>query len=84
VSDRLRITQPRYGPTAEQSARWLVCLPPPTTRMDPDSWPHDPAVAFARLRRVIRQLDGESEEESLILLSDLLCAAWGSLTAQNQ
>jgi hypothetical protein len=33
---------------------------------------------------VIRQLDGESEEESLILLSDLLCAAWGSLTAQNQ
>jgi hypothetical protein len=52
--------------------------------MDPDSWPSDPAVAFARLRRVIRQLDGESEEESLILLSDLLCAAWCSLTAQNQ
>ena len=51
--------------------------------MEPDSGPRDPAVAFARVQSLIRQLDGESEEESLILLSDLMCAAW-SVTAQNQ
>jgi hypothetical protein len=53
-------------------------------RMEPDSWPLDPAITFARVQAVIRQLDGESEGESLILLSDLMCAAWGRVTAQNQ
>jgi hypothetical protein len=52
--------------------------------MDPDSWPLDPAVAFARVRSLIRQLDRESEEETIMLLSDLMCAAWASVTAQNQ
>jgi hypothetical protein len=52
--------------------------------MDADSWPRDAATASARLRGVIRELDDASEEDSLELLSDLLCAAWGSVTAQNQ
>jgi hypothetical protein len=52
--------------------------------MDADSWPRDAATASERLRRLVREVDDSSEEETLALLSDLLCAAWGSVTAQNQ
>jgi len=52
--------------------------------MEPEGWPLDAAAACARLQDVIRRLDCESEDDSLELLSALLCAAWGTVTAQNQ
>lgn len=52
--------------------------------MEPDGQTPDRAATCARVRRVIDELDNTSEDDSLGLLSKLLCAAWGSLTAQNQ
>ncbi len=52
--------------------------------MEHDSGPPDAAATSERVRRVIDELDNTSEEDSLTLLSELLCAAWGSLAAQNQ
>lgn len=51
---------------------------------DADRFPPDAVEAAARVVRLIDRLEGESEEESLQLLSNLMCAAWGSILAQNQ
>jgi hypothetical protein len=52
--------------------------------MEAENWPPDTDASRQLLRAMIRQLDDESEDDSLLLLSNLLCAAWGSVTAQNQ
>jgi hypothetical protein len=52
--------------------------------MEAENLPPDTDASRELLRAVVRQLDEESEEDSLALLSNLLCAAWGSVTAQNQ
>jgi hypothetical protein len=52
--------------------------------MEPDIWPLDPMAAAAIVVRTIDNIDISSEEDRDALLSDLLCAAWGSLWAQNQ
>lgn len=52
--------------------------------MEPDIWPLDPTSAAALVVRVIDDVDVSSEEDRDQLLSELLCAAWGSLWAQNQ
>jgi len=52
--------------------------------MEAENWPPNTDASRELLRAMVRQLDGESEEDSLTLLSNLLCAAWGSVTAQNQ
>lgn len=52
--------------------------------MEPDRWPLDRAVTCERVRDAVRNLDEASEEDCLVLLSDLLRAVWGSITAQNQ
>jgi hypothetical protein len=51
--------------------------------MEPESWPRNAADASARLREVVDRIDHDNEEQRLELLSDLLCAAWGSFVAQN-
>jgi hypothetical protein len=51
--------------------------------MEPDIWPLDPVTAAALVLRVIDEIDVSSEEDRDSLLSDLLCAAWGSRWAQN-
>jgi hypothetical protein len=52
--------------------------------MEPDIWPLDPIAGAALVVRAIDDIDISSEEDRDALLSDLLCAAWGSLWAQNQ
>jgi hypothetical protein len=52
--------------------------------MEPNSWPLDPITAAALLTRVIDDIDASTEEQRDDLLADLLCAAWGSILAQNQ
>jgi hypothetical protein len=52
--------------------------------MEAENLPPDTDSSRELLRAVVRQLDEESEDDSLLLLSNLLCAAWGSVTAQNQ
>jgi hypothetical protein len=52
--------------------------------MEPNSWPVDPIHAAALVLRAIDDIDESSEEEQVALLSDLMCAAWGSVLAQNQ
>jgi hypothetical protein len=52
--------------------------------MEPDIWPLDPVSAAALVLRVIDEIDVSAEEDRDSLLSDLQCAAWGSLWAQNQ
>jgi len=52
--------------------------------MEPNNWPLDPISAAALVVRVIDDIDASSEEQRDALLSDLLCAAWGSIRAQNQ
>ena len=47
-------------------------------------WPLDKKGAAALVVRVIDDIDGSSEERRDLLLSDFLCAAWGSIRAQNQ
>jgi hypothetical protein len=51
--------------------------------MEPDIWPLDPVTAAALVLRVIDEIDVSSDEDRESLLSDLLCAAWGSRWAQN-
>jgi hypothetical protein len=51
--------------------------------VEPDSWPLE-SLSPELLARVIADIDGRSEDETVVMLSDLLCAAWGSLVAQNQ
>jgi hypothetical protein len=56
--------------------------------MEPDNWPldpgSDPGAADALVVRVIDDIDESTEAQRNHLLSDLLCAAWGSILAQNQ
>jgi hypothetical protein len=52
--------------------------------MERDGLPRDPIDAAALVVRVVHQIDQRSHEQSETLLCDLLCAAWGSVTAQNQ
>lgn len=52
--------------------------------MEAEYRPLDPDAMATLVPRVIRELDEATEDELLVLLSDLLWAAWGSITAQNQ
>ncbi len=52
--------------------------------MEADEWPPGTEATRERLRTVVLELDEASEEDSIALLSNLLCAAWVSVTAQNQ
>jgi hypothetical protein len=52
--------------------------------MESGSWPLDPVSAAALLVRVIDEIDDRSEEETDAMLGAMLCAAWGSILAQNQ
>lgn len=52
--------------------------------MDWDRWPMDSVTAAALVLRVVHDIDESSEDDQLALLSDLLCAAWGSRLAQDQ
>jgi hypothetical protein len=44
----------------------------------------DPMSAAALVLRLIDDIDRSSDAQRDALLSDLLCAAWGTLDAQNQ
>jgi len=52
--------------------------------MEPNDRPLDSISAAALVARAIDDIDESSEEDQCVLLSELLCAAWGSLWAQNQ
>ncbi len=52
--------------------------------MEPSNQPLDPKTTAALVVRVIDDIDASSEEQRDNLLCDLLCAAWGSISAQNQ
>jgi len=52
--------------------------------MESNRWPLDPASAAELVVRVIADLDASDDEQRDVLLSDLLCAAWGSVLAQHQ
>jgi hypothetical protein len=52
--------------------------------MEPSLPPLDPESGAALVVRVIDDIDESDEEQRNALLSDLLCAAWGSIRAQNQ
>jgi hypothetical protein len=52
--------------------------------MEAENWPPNTDASQELLRATVRQLDDASEADRLVLLSNLLCAAWGSVTAQNQ
>jgi hypothetical protein len=51
--------------------------------MEPDNRPLD-SITAELVIRVVNDIDASSEEQSDALLCDLLCAAWGSIKAQNQ
>jgi hypothetical protein len=52
--------------------------------MGPEDCPLDRVSTAALVVRVIEELDASSEEHRDALLCELLCAAWGSILAQNQ
>ncbi len=52
--------------------------------MEPNDWPLDSVNAVALVARVIDDIDQSSDEQCDLLLFELLCAAWGSVWAQNQ
>ena len=52
--------------------------------MESDGWPLDPASTAELVVRVIDDIDTSDDELRDALLSDLLCAAWGSGLAQMQ
>jgi hypothetical protein len=52
--------------------------------MEPSRPPLDPESGAALVVRVIDDIDESDEEQRNALLSDLFCAAWGSIRAQNQ
>jgi hypothetical protein len=53
--------------------------------MEPNNLPpRDPISVAAVVVRAIDDIDASGEDERDELLSDLLCAAWGSILAQNQ
>ena len=51
--------------------------------MEPNSSPFDP-ISAELVVRVIDDIDESDNEQRDALLCDLLCAAWGSVQAQNQ
>jgi hypothetical protein len=52
--------------------------------MEPSNWPLDPVATAALVVRTVDEIDATTEEHRDLLLSDLLCAAWPSVWAQNQ
>ena len=52
--------------------------------MEPDIWPLDPQAVAALVVRAIDCIDSSTEEARDDLLGNFLCAAWGSILAQNQ
>ena len=52
--------------------------------MEPERWPLDAASAAALVVRAVDDIDRRRQEETDVLLSDLLCAAWPSCWAQDQ
>lgn len=52
--------------------------------MEPNGRPLDPVSAAALVICVIDEIDASDDEARDVLLSTLLCAAWGSILAQNQ
>ncbi len=52
--------------------------------MGPEDCPLDRVKTAALVLRVIDELDASSEEQRDALLCELMCAAWGSISAQNQ
>lgn len=52
--------------------------------MEPNAYPTDPVATAALVVRAIDDIDNRTEDEEVALLSDLMCAAWGSIRAQNQ
>ncbi len=52
--------------------------------MEPDIWSADPLAQASLVSRAIDDIDKSTEEEMDDLLGSLLCAAWGSIHAQNQ
>jgi hypothetical protein len=51
--------------------------------VDSDSWPLE-SMSAELVARVVRDIDRRTEDETVVMLSELLCASWGSLEAQNQ
>ena len=49
-----------------------------------DGSPLDPTSAAELVARVIFDIDATEDELRDVLLSELLCAAWGSVVAQRQ
>ena len=52
--------------------------------MERDTPPQDPAVFASAVVRAVDDIDSSTEEQRDELLCALLCAAWGSIHAQNQ
>jgi hypothetical protein len=52
--------------------------------MDSEDWPLDAVSAAALVERVIRDIDESSEDDSVALLSNFLCASWATRLAQDQ
>jgi hypothetical protein len=52
--------------------------------MGSDTPPQDPAVFASAVVRAVDEIDASTDEERDELLCALLCAAWGSIHAQNQ
>lgn len=52
--------------------------------MEPTEPPIDRMSQAALVVRTIETLDASTEEQRDSLLGELLCAAWGSIVAQNQ
>jgi len=50
----------------------------------PDAWPLDAVSAAMLVVRAVDDIDQSNDEQRGALLSDLLCGAWGSPSAQNQ
>jgi len=52
--------------------------------MEPRDWPLDPVAAAAAVVRAVEDVDASGEDQRDALLYDLVCAAWGSIWAQDQ
>jgi hypothetical protein len=52
--------------------------------MEPNNWHLDSASVAELVVRVIEEIDEGDDEHREVLLSDLQCAAWGSILAQSQ
>lgn len=52
--------------------------------MESERWPLDAVSAAALVARVIDDVDKRPEEDTVVLLSGLLCTAWPSRWAQDQ